>query len=64
MTRENGWTLRDNIILISLVSVVTLSLTNLFGGYIRDDITKDSCNMVDKMYVEGMKPGQSICVNK
>ncbi|MBD9085083.1 hypothetical protein EGP64_00210 [bacterium] len=64
MTRENGWTLRDNIILISLVSVVTLSLTNLFGGYIRDDITKDSCNMVDKMYVEGMKPGQAICVNK
>ena len=64
MTRENGWTLRDNIILISLVSVVTLSLTNLFGGYIRDDITKDSCNRVDKMYVEGMKPGQAICVNK
>lgn len=62
--KENGWTLRDNIFLIGLVSVVTLSVTNLFSGYIRDGITKDSCNMVDKVYVEGLKPGQSICVNK
>lgn len=62
--KENGWTLRDNIFLIGLVSVVTLSVTNLFSGYIQDGITKDSCNMVDKVYVEGLKPGQSICVNK
>lgn len=61
---ENGWTLRDNIFLIGVVSIVTLSITNLFGGYIRDNMTKESCNLVDKMYVEGIKPGQAICVNK
>lgn len=61
---ENGWTLRDNIFLIGVVSVVTLSITNLFGGYIHDNMTKESCNLVDKMYVEGIKPGQAICVNK
>lgn len=61
---KNGWTLRDNIFLIGLVSAVTLSVTNLFGGYIRDNMTKDSCNFVDKIYVEGLKPGQAICVNK
>lgn len=62
--KENGWTLRDNVLLIGLVSVTALSITNLFSGYIRDNITKDSCNFVDKMYVEGLKPGQAICVNK
>ena len=51
--KENGWTLRDNIFLIGLVSVFTLSVTNLFGGYIRDNMTKDSCSFVDKVYVEG-----------
>lgn len=61
---ENGWTLRENIFLIGVVSVVTLSITNLFGGYIRDNMTKESCNLVDKMYVEGIKPGQAICVNQ
>lgn len=62
--KENGWTLRDNIFLIGLVSVFTLFVTNLFGGYIRDNMTKDSCSFVDKVYVEGLKPGQAICVNK
>lgn len=60
----NGQALVEYLLIIAVISVVVVSIVKLLGGYLQDSMTKSSCSLVDKVYVEGAKPGEGTCVDK
>lgn len=58
---NRGQALVEYLLIIAVISVIVVSLVKLLGGYLQDSITKSSCNMLDKTYVEGEKPGDARC---
>lgn len=58
---RKGQTLVEYVLIISLVTVLAVGLVKFFGGYLKDAVTKMSCNMADKEYVEGEKVGEAYC---
>ena len=63
MKNNRGQALVEYVLIIALISVITISLVNYFGGYLKDAITKSSCSMVGQTYQEGEKAGEGKCVN-
>lgn len=61
---SKGQALVEYLLIIAVISVVVVSLVKLLGGYLQDSITKSSCSLMDKVYVEGAKPGEGTCVDK
>jgi Flp pilus assembly pilin Flp len=61
---SRGQALVEYLLIIAVVSVIVVSLVKLLGGYLQDSITKSSCALVDKQYVEGANPGEGTCVSK
>lgn len=63
MKRVNnkGQALVEYLLIIAVVSVIVVSLVKLLGGYLKDAVTKSSCEVMNKTYVEGAKPGEGIC---
>ena len=62
--KNNGQALVEYVLIIALVTVIAVSLIKVFGGYLKDSITKTSCSLVDDVYVEGDKPGEATCMSK
>lgn len=60
---QKGQALVEYLLIIAVISVVVVSLVKLLGGYLHDSMVKSSCNLVDKVYVEGSSPGQATCVD-
>ena len=58
---NKGQALVEYLLIIVVVSVIVVSLVKLLGGYLKDAVTKSSCEIMDKTYVEGAKPGEGIC---
>lgn len=58
---NKGQALIEYVLIISLITVVALSVVKIFGGYLKDAITKSSCSLVEKLYIEGSSPGQGKC---
>lgn len=58
---NRGQALVEYLLIIAVVSVIVVSLVKLLGGYLQDAITKSSCEVLDKTYVEGAKPGEGEC---
>ena len=58
---SRGQALVEYILIIAVISVVVVSIVKLLGGYLQDSMTKSSCKLIDKEYVEGAKPGQGSC---
>lgn len=58
---NKGQALIEYILIVSLITVVAISIVKIFGGYLKDAITKSSCSLVDKVYIEGEKPGEGSC---
>lgn len=58
---RKGQTLVEYVLIISLVTVVAIAAVKIFGGYLKDSITKVSCSMVGKEYVETNKVGEAYC---
>ena len=58
---KNGQALVEYLLIIALISVITISLVNYFGGYLKDSITKSSCSLVGEEYIKGDKPGEGYC---
>ena len=58
---NKGQALVEYLLIIAVVSVIVVSLVKLLGGYLKDAVTKSSCEIMDKTYVEGVKPGEGIC---
>lgn len=61
MLNRKGQTLVEYVLIISLVTVVAIAAVRIFGGYLKDSITKMSCSMVGKEYVEAKKIGEGYC---
>ena len=61
---SKGQALVEYILIIAVISVVVVSIVKLLGGYLQDSMTKSSCALVDKVYVEGSKPGEGTCVDQ
>lgn len=61
---NKGQALVEYVLIIALISVITISLVNYFGGYLKDTITKSSCSLVNEVYEKGEKPGEGKCVSK
>lgn len=61
---NKGQALVEYLLIIAVISVVVVSLVKLLGGYLQDSITKSSCSLMDKVYVEGAKPGEGTCVDQ
>lgn len=61
---NRGQALVEYLLIIAVISVVVVSIVKLLGGYLQDAMTKSSCSLVDKVYVEGAKPGEGTCVDK
>ena len=61
---NNGQALVEYLLIIAVISVIVVSVVKLLGGYLQDSMTKSSCNLVGKVYVEGAKPGQGTCVDE
>lgn len=63
MNRLNnkGQALVEYILIIALVAAIAVSLVKVFGGYLKDSITKTSCELVGENYVKGEEPGQGSC---
>ena len=63
MKNNRGQALLEYVLIIALISVITISLVNYFGGYLKDSITKSSCSLVNQVYEKGDKPGEGKCVD-
>lgn len=61
---NKGQALIEYVLIIAIISVITIAIVNYFGGYLKDSITKTSCSLVDKEYVEGNKPGEAYCMDE
>ncbi len=61
---KKGQALVEYVLIIAIISVITVSIVSYFGGYLKDTITKTSCELIDKVYVEGSKPGEAECITK
>lgn len=58
---RKGQTLVEYVLIISLVTVVAIASVRIFGGYLKDSITKMSCQMIGKDYVESKTIGKAYC---
>lgn len=61
---NRGQALVEYLLIIAVISVVVVTVVKLLGGYLQDSMTKSSCSLVGKVYVEGSKPGEGKCVDK
>ncbi len=58
---KKGQALVEYVLIIALVTVIAVSLIKIFGGYLKDSITKTSCELVGQTYQEGSSPGEGTC---
>ena len=64
MLNRKGQALVEYVLIIALISVVIIGLINAFGGYLKDAMTKTSCNLTGQEYVKGSKAGEGYCKDK
>ena len=58
---RKGQTLVEYVLIISLVTVIAIAAVRIFGGYLKDSVTKMSCSMIGKEYVESKVVGEAYC---
>ena len=61
MKDNRGQALVEYILIIALMSIIIISLVKYFGGYLKDTITKTSCNVAGLEYIKGEKAGEGTC---
>ena len=58
---NKGQTLVEYVLIISLITVVAIAVVKIFGGYLKDTVTKMGCEMMGKDYIETDKIGEAYC---
>ena len=58
---NKGQTLVEYVLIISLITVLAIAVVKIFGGYLKDTVTKMGCEMMGKEYVESEKIGEAYC---
>lgn len=61
MKNRKGQALVEYILIVALMSIIIISLVKYFGGYLKDAMTKTSCNVAGLEYVKGEKVGEGSC---
>ena len=61
---NKGQALVEYLLIIAVISVIVVTVVKMLGGYLQDSMTKSSCALIDKEYVEGAKPGEGTCQDK
>ncbi len=64
LKNKKGQALVEYVLIIALMSIIIITLIKYFGGYLKDAITKASCNVGGYEYVEGKKAGGGSCEAK
>ena len=49
---NKGQTLVEYVLIISLITVLAIAVVKIFGGYLKDSVTKMGCEIMNKEYVE------------
>jgi len=58
---RKGQTLVEYVLIISLIAVVAIAVVRIFGGYLKDRVTKMGCEIMGKDFVEAEKIGEGYC---
>lgn len=58
---NRGQALVEYVLIIALISVVVIGIVKTFGGYLKDSMTKTSCEVAGLEYIKGDKPGEAKC---
>ena len=58
---NKGQTLVEYVLIISLITVLAIAVVKIFGGYLKDTVTKMGCEMMGKNFVEAEKIGEGYC---
>ena len=58
---NKGQALVEYVLIIALIAVIVISALRIFGGSIKDSITKASCELSGQNYVKGSNPGEGAC---
>jgi len=58
---NKGQTLVEYVLIISLITVVAIAVVKIFGGYLKDSVTKMGCEMMGKEFIEAEKIGEGYC---
>lgn len=58
---NKGQALVEYVLIIALISVIGISLVTLLGGYLKDSITKSSCELIGEEFIKGEKAGEGYC---
>lgn len=61
MKDNKGQALVEYLLIIAVISVIAIGIIKLLGGYLKDSMTKSSCDLLGKTYVEGTVPGEAKC---
>ncbi len=62
MMNQKGQALVEYLLIVAVISVIVVSIVNIFGGYLKDSMTKTSCQLIGETYVKGSSPGEGKCV--
>ncbi len=58
---EKGQALVEYVLIIALISVIVIGIINTFGGYLKDSVTKTSCEIAGQEYNAGDGIGKGYC---
>jgi Flp pilus assembly pilin Flp len=58
---NKGQALVEYVLIIVLITVIAVGAVTIFGGYLKDAMTKTSCELMNEQFVKGAKPGQGEC---
>lgn len=61
MLNRKGQALVEYVLIVGLITVVVIGAVKIFGGYLKDTITKTSCSIINQEYVKGKNPGEGYC---
>ncbi len=61
LRNKKGQALTEYVLIIAIITVVLIGLVNAFGGYLKDAMTKSSCNIAGQEFVKGSKAGEGYC---
>lgn len=58
---NKGQTLVEYVLIISLITVVAIAVVKIFGGYLKDKVTKMGCDIMGKEFIEAETIGEGYC---
>jgi len=58
---NKGQALVEYVLIIALVTTIAIGAIKVFGGALKDSITKTSCELIGETYTAGEKAGEGTC---